>query len=302
MLPETDHGHFMANLHRGPVDLWRPALDVIAHRHGVAVQTASRVVSGRNVVLETDALVVKLVPPFWRHMWSNERDALGHVFGRLSVATPRLRFAGTIDGWGYLVMERVPGISLGWRGEGGSTADRHRLARLQGRLVREIALIEPKDSISWDWIAVLGEDRAALADDLIDVPDRLAATAADYVDAAGDLATGETFLHGDLSSINLLFTAAGDVALVDWSDASAGPADHEFISPFMHQFRGDRADLEAFWDGYGPVDDPTATAHRVMARSILKYASLMGRYLSDLPGPMPASWSEAAARFTLIHR
>ena len=55
-----------------------------------------------------------------------------------------------------------------------------------------------------------------------------------------------------------------------------------------------------FWSGYGVVTDPHSTRHRIVARSILKYAKLLPEYLGDLPGPVPASWPQAAERFTLI--
>ncbi|MGI9609696.1 MAG: phosphotransferase, partial [Acidimicrobiia bacterium] len=226
MLPDTDHDHYMASLLRGSGDLWRPALEMIADLHGVAVAGATPLGVGRNVVVATSELVVKLVPPFWRHMWWNECEALQHVSGHLSVRTPRLEAAGEIDGWGYIVMEREAGNSPGWRGDQRSRADRSRLARLQGRLVREVGSLKPIESIRWLWPEVLADDRAALADDLVGVPERLADSAADYVDAAGDLASGDTFLHGDLSSINILLAPAGDTVLVDWSDAAVGPLDH----------------------------------------------------------------------------
>ncbi len=66
----------------------------------------------------------------------------------------------------------------------------------------------------------------------------LTAGAAACVEAVGDLAAGDTTLHGDLSSIKLLRSPGGAWSLIDWNDAGTGPADHEFISLFMHQFRG----------------------------------------------------------------
>lgn len=122
----------------------------------------------------------------------------------------------------------------------------------------------------------------------------------DYLASAGDLSQGDVPLHGDLSSINLLRAGDGSWGLIDRSDASVGPADHEFISPFMHQIRGNARSLTAFWAGHGPVSDPETIRHRIMARSLLKYASLLPSLLSDLPGPMPASWPEAAERFSRI--
>lgn len=299
-LLDIGYEEYRRSYHGAAMDWWSPPLGLIADRHGLDLSRAERSPVGRNVVLLAGDWVVKLVPPFWTHMWERERVALDHVYERLSVRTPVLEAAGRIDSWGYIVMERVEGTSLGWRAERGSAKERREAAVLQGRLAREISQLPPVESLRWDWNDVLEEDRLAMAAGLADAPPHLVAAAEDYVAGAGDLASGNALLHGDLSSINLLKREGGDTALVDWSDASVGPVDHEFISPFMHQFRGEPRGLQAFWSGYGVVDDPAATRHRIMARSIVKYARLMAGYLTDLPGPMPASWPEAAERFTLI--
>lgn len=299
-LPDVGYDEYQRSFHGAAADWWSRPLDLIGDRHGLELSPAERSPAGRNVVLLAGDWVVKLVPPFWEHMWERECIALQHVHLRLSVRTPTLHAAGRIDSWAYIVMERVEGTSHGWRAELGSAEARSSLAALQGRLAREISQLEGVEPLRWDWSEVIEEDRRGLSAGLVEVPAHLAGSAADYVAAAGDLSSGDTVLHGDLASINLLFSANGDPVLIDWSDASVGPADHEFISPFMHQFRGNPDDLEAFWRGYGVVADPAATRHRIMARSILKYATLLPGYLEDLPGPMPASWAEAADRFTRI--
>lgn len=300
MLPEIEHKEYWKSLHRRSAEWWSEPLSVIAGREGLELARPERAPAGRNIVFLTSNWAVKLIPPFWTHMWERECVALEHVHGRLTVRTPSLRAAGRIDSWAYLVMERVDGSSLGWRAELGSLQERKDLAALQGRLAREISQLPPVESIRWDWQSVLEEDRRDVPAGLATAPEHLTRSAAGYLEAAGDLSSGGVFLHGDIASINLLTSGRGDWSLVDWSDASVGPIDHEFISPFMHQFRGSIPELESFWSAYGAVPDPEATQHRIMARSIIKYAALMSRLIEDLPGPVPASWKEAAERFTLI--
>jgi len=299
-LPDVDYEKYQTSFHGNRSNWWSRPLDSIAGRHGLDLSSPERSTSGRNVVLLAGDWVVKLVPPFWGRMWERECVALQHVHGRLSARTPVFQAAGSIGSWSYLVMERIDGISLGWRGELGSPTDRLELAVQQGRLAREISRLPAVEALRWDWSGVLEEDRRDMVAGLADTSPPLSASAEDYVAEAGDLSSGNTLLHGDLASINLLKGDRGDLALIDWSDASVGPADHEFISPFMHQFRGDPQGLEGFWTGFGDVEDPTSLRHRIMARSIVKYATLMAGYLDDLPGSVPVSWPEAAERFTLI--
>lgn len=300
MLPDVDYDAYQQMHRRAGMSSWSAALTYIEEREGVSLAGAHRSPFGRNIVVLASDAVVKLVPPFWAHMWANEHAALEYVHGRLPVATPRLCGSGRVGAWGYIVMARLRGRTLGRRAEFLEPVLRVQAAELQGRLVRDIAALDPRPLLRWDWSALLAEDRAALPRHLAALPRALAKTALGYVDDAGELGEGETMLHGDLASTNLLREEGGGFSLVDWSDASVGPRDHEFISPLMHQFRGRPEELERFWRGYGPVEAPEWTAHGIMARSILKYGALMPKYLADLPGRMPATWHEAARRFTRL--
>ncbi len=303
-LPDVDYAAFQRNFHRVSVDTWTGPIRHVAKDHGLELPDPAQALSGRNVVLLAGEFVVKFVPPFWRHMWTRECEALRKVEGALSVRTPLLIGNGEMGAWTYLVMDRIPGATLGWRGALGVSSERCAVAHLQGRLAREISAlgVGERDVLACDWECLLAEQTDDLEQGLDDLPKRLARSAGDYVTAAGDLAGGDAVvLHGDLMSVNIIpASGKGPAALVDWSDATIGPRDHEFISPLMHQFRGAPDELEHFWSGYGRVTDRAATEHRIMARSLLKYATLMGRYLGDLPGRPPVSWEEAAERFCRI--
>ncbi len=56
--------------------------------------------------------VVKLGPPCWPGEMAREVAALRFVAGRLPVATPTLVANGTLDGWDYLVQQKLPGSNL----------------------------------------------------------------------------------------------------------------------------------------------------------------------------------------------
>ena len=87
-LPDVAHDQYWDAWHRRDDDWWLPTLSRVAAEHGFATTSAVRAPAGRNVVVVVGDRVVKLVPPFWAHMWECERRALDHVFGRLSVRTP----------------------------------------------------------------------------------------------------------------------------------------------------------------------------------------------------------------------
>lgn len=185
------------------------------------------------------------------------------------------------------------------------------MARQQGALTAEVRALnlskEEQTHLAFSWSRLLAEQRAGLAQELTakGTPEVLVKTAGAYVDAAGDLAAGTAglphpvFLHGDLSCVNLVLDPGSPkiVGLLDFSDASFGPADHEFISPVTHQFRGEAHVLYAFWEGAEVERGNDQLEHRAMARSLLYYADTVGRYLERLPPLLPTSWPEAARSF-----
>jgi hygromycin-B 7''-O-kinase len=66
----------------------------------------------RPVYAHTD-LVLKLFPPV--ATWPDHRieaEVLAAVAGQLPTPTPRVHAAGVHDGWGYVLMSRLPGVPL----------------------------------------------------------------------------------------------------------------------------------------------------------------------------------------------
>jgi hygromycin-B 7''-O-kinase len=97
---------------QGEDALWLAALRLIAERHHLRADTLVRLREGTNVVFASDDLVFKLYPPHWAHLAAVERAVLGRLDGRLPVQTPRVYADGSIEGWSYLVMGRLPGTEL----------------------------------------------------------------------------------------------------------------------------------------------------------------------------------------------
>ena len=91
---------------------WLPALAMLADRHGLRADHFVRVSEGTNVVFASNHLVLKLFPPHWAHLAAAERAVLERLDGRLPVQTPRLHADGSLEGWSYLIMNRLPGEEL----------------------------------------------------------------------------------------------------------------------------------------------------------------------------------------------
>ena len=108
-----------------------------------------------------DELVLKVYPPFYIDERDRESAVLELLDRRLPIPTPALRTSGELDGWGYLVMDRLRGehLSEAWPrlGEG----DRMRLATKLGEALRVLHSIrEPAlQSLAADWQSFLEQQR-----------------------------------------------------------------------------------------------------------------------------------------------
>src|SRR5262245_27511994 len=111
LLPQNvDSASYWQEYYKQPLPFWQPALREIATDHGLTSDVWRRAALGRNIVFLNSATVIKLGPPhYWPGEMAREGAALQFVTGRLPVATPTLIATGTLDGWSYLVEERLPG-------------------------------------------------------------------------------------------------------------------------------------------------------------------------------------------------
>ena len=79
-----------------------------------------------------------------------------------------------------------------------------------------------------------------------------------------------------------------------------GQAAHEFISPLVHDYQGDRDALQAFFQGYGlpPEKWSHAWQNHLMARIAIYYAAYLPHYLAAVPQLTPRQrWEELAMEF-----
>jgi hygromycin-B 7''-O-kinase len=90
----------------------RPAVVALLRDLGVDPAGAQRYASGSLPVYRAGELVLKLFPQVHREECPVETAVLGAVHGRLPIATPRVVTSGERDGWGYVLMSRMPGSPL----------------------------------------------------------------------------------------------------------------------------------------------------------------------------------------------
>jgi hygromycin-B 7''-O-kinase len=100
-------------------DVWFQVMHIICQRHGLAHEDLRRFGDGTDPADGSCVAfaagkhhVIKLFPPYQKRLYEAELVVAGHVFGKLSIATPEIYAHGTVDEWPYLVMSRLQGSYL----------------------------------------------------------------------------------------------------------------------------------------------------------------------------------------------
>lgn len=271
-----------------------PALAELARRHGLDLAGAARSPTGSSPVFLTASLAVKLVPPKWAPELAREVVATARVHGRLPVRTPAVVADGALEGWRYLVTERLPGTSA--RDLLPTLTDRERvdLGRAVGETIAALHRVFCDDlpELAADWDAFARERAAACGafqrrhgfED-----EALAALPALLEDGAPLVPDGRrALLHADLHHEHVLLERrAGAWALsgvIDFGDAVVGHPEYELVTPVFLVVGPHPEALGALFDAAGFACDERAS-RRLMAWSAMHRFNALSRYLPAPRGP-----------------
>lgn len=306
-----DYATYWQQWHQNPAAPWQPAIQAIATRHDLPADGWERSPRGRNVVfLLPGQAVLKITPPIWAMDNVRERTALGVLAEQLPTATPRILAGGELDGWPYLLTSFIPGDMLSRLWPQLGREDQLRLASQHGAMVRALHEVPARPAaLRFDWPGRLAEQQAEAAEEMRNagVAPALIADLGRFLDTTAPLHRPDepdVLLQGDLSHVNLLATQVhGQYQItgqVDFGDTTLGQAAHEFISPLVHDYQGDRDALQAFFQGYGlpPEKWSQAWQNHLMARIAIYYAAYLPHYLAAVPQLTPRQhWEELAMEF-----
>ena len=312
LLPtHPDYATYWQQWHQNPQAPWQPVIQAITTQHGLPGRGWERSPRGRNVVfLLPDQAVLKITPPIWARENVRERTALTVLAGKLPATTPQILAEGEIAGWPYLLTSFVPGQMLPQVWPQLAQPNRLRLAKQHGALMRALHNVpSPPTTLAIDWPGRLARQRteAAAAMQHAGVDPLLIADLDRFLDKTAPLHRPDepdVLLQGDLSHVNLLVTQIdGQYQIsgqVDFGDTTLGQAAHEFISPLVHDYQGDREALRALFQGYGlpAAHWSQGWQNQLMARIAIYYAAYLPRYLAAVPQHTPRQrWEELALEF-----
>lgn len=279
-----------------------PALRVVAEAAGLsATATAVRFDEGSVPVFALDGRVVKLYPPSCADAYHNEERVLEHITGALPTATPRVIAAGPLEGWHFIVMERLRGQPLRARFDDVPEGDRPRLFREIGAAIAHLHALGTDALPRPDWGAMMTQQRAACVarHRRLGLGEAWLERLEPFLDDTVSQDTGlqndapHVLLHTEVMREHVFvderagrFEVSG---LLDFEPSRVGPAPYELPSVGLFLTEGDPSLWGAFLDGLGvPAQDRgLAHARRTMAWALLhQYANLHG-WLQRLPARSP---------------
>ncbi len=244
--------------------------------------------------------VIKLYEPAFIEHFHNERNVLLQVHGSLPVPTPQLQAAEMLEGWGYIIMSRLPGQSLNLVWSSLKPSDRARIAEQAGALTAAFHQLPIGDislfSAPWrDFGAMQREGCAAQHRSHGYLPE----STLDAIDALVESIEVENhspvLLHTEITSHNLVADQTPDghwtlSGLVDFEPSMLGPPEYDLVAPAIFVCRGDgdllRRTLRAY--GYTDSQQDRALQRRLMGYTLLHRYSHLGffwRQLSEAPLP-----------------
>ncbi|MBB1246877.1 phosphotransferase [Streptomyces durbertensis] len=253
-----------------------------------------------------EELVLKLYPPPYVDELDVESGALRALRGRLPVAVPGVRAAEVVEGWGALLMGRLPGESLAGAWPGLSADERRRVVEQLGRALAAMHAVPPPEGLGpADWGRFVEERAAACvsrqrglgapAEWLRQIPDFLATV---------ELPAGPpVLLHTEFMPVHVhgrrgaggRWTATG---LLDFEPAMRGAREYDLVAVGLFLTRGDAGLLRAFLTAYGLGERDIAAAPRVaMAYTLLHRQCHLPWFLREVPPGGAATFDELARRW-----
>ncbi len=276
----------------------RPGAVEIARRHGLGGEEVARFEAGSLPVYAVgEGHVLKLYPPCHGAEFDIESSALELLQGRLPIPTPRLRATGELDGWRYVLMERLRGRPLAEVWGQVPRRERERLAEAIGAGVAALHAVDASRSAvpRRDWPAFVAAQRAGAeeAQRKRGLDEAWVAQIAGFLERAGlEAAAPTVLLHTELMREHLLAAPDGAggwrlTGLIDFESALQGAAEAEFASVGLFVTCAEAGLLRRLLLAYGYAEAALdeGLQRRLMAQALLHPFSHLGWYLQRVPPP-----------------
>jgi hygromycin-B 7''-O-kinase len=264
---------------------WCPAMQVICQRHALPADALVRLSEGTNVVFAAGAQqIIKLYPPHWRRLFIAEQAVAAHLDGKLNVATPDIIAAGELEGWPYLVMQRLAGRYLSEVWNAMAAADQVQIVTELGALVAQLHALPTLglDALGIDWPAFIHNrlqhcvqhhrDQGVAEVWLQQVPTYMAHAQPLYPSSYPP-----AIVSGDIHQYHLLVVESQGrwrlAGLFDFDDARIGFHEYDLAASGLFLMHGRPQLLRTFLQAYGYRD---SDLDERLSQRLLAYTLLHG--------------------------
>lgn len=289
----------------------RPGLERLCRLLGVSADDLARFPAGSRPVYAAGDLVLKLFPPVitWPD-YRIEARVLAAVAGQLPTPVPQVRAAGEHDGWGYVLMSRLPGVPLDTAWGRLPVQDRDRLAAQLGETIAALHRVPPPVIADWwpaDWPSFVSGQRARCVREQLDLglPPVWAEQIPEFLAAVALPCGPPVLLHTEVMREHLLVDQDSAGAwrlsgLIDFEPAMRGEGEYEFAAVGVFVAGGDARFLAGTLAGYGydrdRLGDPDLR-RRLLAWGILHRYSNLRWWMRRLPEPSRPALDALADRW-----
>ena len=283
-----------------------PFARAVCQRHGLVTRAGSRdqdpeltyIEDAGNIVFRVDdSHYLKLFAPPFEDEYLIEQQVLDllhrHPYPG-SIAIPRIAGAGRQDGWTYLLVTAVPGITLHQVWDQVTPEDRVSLCRELTDFIAHVHSLpvprSPELAIDWSGFMTRQIAGCVAMHRSRGLGEPWVSRVADYIAAHHHRIPlhpeREVLVCADYHQFNTLVEKTGDTwriaSIIDFADAVVGDPEYDVAAPAILIARGHRDALHALLTGlgYSPDSFSSDLKHRLMTHVLLHKYSDLSWYLA----------------------
>ena len=281
---------------------WQPLIEQICLQQNLSLSVLERASSGENpcIALSSETgkqYFIKFIAPNWLFQYHNEKEALTLCAdAALPIQTPQLVASGEINGWGYLLTEKLEGELLSSCFDTLSQAEKQSLARQLGAFCLQLHSMPmvKKSRLYTDWQEFIKAQyhnsyarrkrQGLRADYLADFIPYIAHTPYSVPESSQ-----LHLIHSDLHSGNLLVSKKnGEVRLsgvIDFGDALiCNEPVFEFTTVGLLIAKGDAAVFSEFLESYlYQIEDSEKFVNSLMSLTLLRHTGNLNYLIEHVP-------------------
>lgn len=306
---------------RGNAARWLPAATEIARQHSLlngldgGEGSIEPFAEGSNLVAALGSrYVLKIFPPMLRHQFVAERASLRLLHGRLPVSIPEIVVEGEREGWPYLVITRMAGVSGEAIWPSLSEHDKEDVMRQVGELIAEVQRVPPGPLLELEprWPGFLRAQldgcharhaRLGLPLPLLDELREFLSRAPETLGPSVLNGAPTVILTGEYIQQNfLLEPGAGGgwrlSGLIDFGDVMTGWGEYDLLGPSTFMGGGRLGRIHQLLRGYGYGD---ADINPVLRRRLM-LLFLLHRFSDPLRQVRIENWPDRARTLDALER